>query len=100
MIDFSKWDLSEWIKTEMITLKFYGASTETLEAPKKMVEKYMEDLKKWNDNNRPEKGQLTYEVFSQDLRKYVGKKLDKSPNKVGFYGPKENPPMIGDHYDS
>ncbi len=94
-INWEKWNFN----TKMITLKFYGKSKETLDVPEKIVKKYMENLKKWNDNNRPEKGPLTYEVFSQDLRKYIGKKLNKLPKRIGFYGLKENPPMIGYHYD-
>ncbi len=86
----------KWVKTEMITLKFYGKSKETLDVPEKIVKKYMEDLKKWYDNGCPTRGPLTYWAFSQDLRKYIGRKLNK---KVDFYGPNDEPPMIGDHYD-
>ena len=83
----------KWVKTEMITLKFYGKSKETLDVPEKIVKKYMEDLEICIDNSYP-KGK--YDILAQDLRKYIGRKLNK---KVDFYGPNDEPPMIGDHYD-
>ncbi len=91
-INWEKWNFN----TKMTTLKFHGKSTETLDVPEKIVKKYMEDLKKWVKDHCPTNGPLTYEIFSQDLKEYIGRKLNK---KVDFYGPNKEPPMIGDHYD-
>ena len=92
MLDFSKYDFSKWNlskQVEIVTLDFQF-SEDTVDVPKKIVDKYLENLAYWYSHDYFG-GNKTFNSFAKDLREYVAKKLNKDSNFTLFGNEKELP---------